>query len=150
MRHAQSESSFQGKDYDKPLSDFGYLQLKQVTEYLRREKYAIDVILHSPLKRTSQCAKFIKESQVQAQVLGLEALGDRFDSYHVTNKLKDQSDDCILIIGHEPSLSLYSSNLLSKYHPFKFKTATCLVMNFKNEFTMGAGNYLDLFISNQS
>ena len=117
LRHA---SAGQGKanatqDAKRPLDREGIEQCGYVGRLLAGLDVVVDVIVSSPLKRATQTASLVaNEIGYDGKIIfspthGLEAEFEGFR--HLLEQYRTQ--DAILVVGHNPSLSQFLSLLLS-------------------------------------
>jgi len=116
LRHGKAEESSGGTgDAARALTDDGKDQIKKVARWMKSKKYRFDVIATSPLKRAFETAEIIAGSLGQEDRLTTwDELAPGGDPgtvcYHVSQYGKEAA---VLIIGHEPSLSMLVSRIIS-------------------------------------
>lgn len=117
MRHGEAVKNIQSgpsaSDADRPLTMSGKREIEEISYYLKDLNLKFTLIISSPLKRAHQTAFFISKIFKVANNLedrdelkpeaAKQALVDRL------SKLKE--DSAILLVGHEPFLSSFISEI---------------------------------------
>ncbi|HSF41494.1 MAG TPA: histidine phosphatase family protein [Thermoanaerobaculia bacterium] len=144
IRHAIAEEpedfARTGKDdRQRPLTDDGRKKMKQNAKGLRELVPEIDLLATSPLTRAAQTAAILDSvygglSEVEIEELSPEATPTEFLRW-----LRKQKAETIAAVGHEPSLSLILSWLLtgSERRLFSFRKGGACLLEFPDE--VGAG-----------
>lgn len=121
MRHAKSDHPLDGtKDFDRVLNHRGQHQPSSIAKQLNARGCNIDLALISPSLRTTQTFTLLAKeldnppTPTFEQRLYNAHVDDVFD---VLNESTD-SKHHILLIGHNPSVSLLCSLLTDSYHEF--------------------------------
>lgn len=149
IRHAIAEEredfARTGKDDRlRPLSDEGRKKMKQNARGLRTVVPGIDLLATSPLTRAAQTAAIVDSvygdlEEVEIDELAPEATPDDFLRW-----LRQQKAGTVAAVGHEPSLSLILSWLLTgderRLHSFRKGGATLL--DFADEPAPGTATLL--------
>ena len=117
LRHASAgqHKSNPAKDERRPLDDDGIRQAHDVGRALAALDVQLDAVLSSPLKRATQTASLV------ANEIGFESkleivAGLRPDATYTTFQAlvrKHESQDAIMVVGHNPSLSEFLSMMIS-------------------------------------
>lgn len=149
IRHAIAEEreSFArtGKeDRLRPLTDEGRKKMKQAAKGLRAMVPEIELLATSPLTRAAQTAAILDSvygdvKEVEIKELSPEATPERFLRW-----LRKQKADTVAAVGHEPSLSLIASWLLTGQERRVIalrKGGACLI-DFPDGVDAGAGTLL--------
>jgi phosphohistidine phosphatase len=116
IRHGKAgQSSDEPDDMKRTLTDEGRNEIQKVARWLRPKKIRFDVIATSPLIRAQKTAEIVARSLGQKDRLEVwEELAPSGDPetlcYHATQYGEHAS---ILIVGHEPSLSMLISRIIS-------------------------------------
>lgn len=99
-------------DLKRPLSEAGELHINQLSKVLESRKITFDLILVSPAVRTSQTAKILSKSVSSKEILVLDEIYDAElnDLVKILNDI-DSGVQNLLLVGHNPSLSLLVSYL---------------------------------------
>jgi len=115
LRHGKAaESSGGTDDAARALTEDGKDGIQKVARWMKSKKYRFDVIATSPLKRAYETAEIIAKSLGQKDRLTtwdeLAPGGDpETVCYHASQYGKEAM---VLIIGHEPALSLLITNII--------------------------------------
>ena len=144
MRHAIAVprgSPGYSKDADRPLTLEGREKLYAVAQGLEKLELNWDLIVTSPWLRAKQTA------QVMAEVFAMPNLVKEtfvLTPRHTTKELLAMIQDLppaksLLLVGHEPGLSMHLSNLLSGHGDcrFDFKKAGVAALNFEETPAVG-------------
>jgi phosphohistidine phosphatase len=116
LRHGKAGKSSGGPDdAARDLTRKGKDEIRQVAAWMKAEKFSFDIIATSPLQRAFGTATVI------ASVLGQKdklapwvELAPNGDPDTVCHKASQPGNDAkVLIIGHEPGLSLLISRIIS-------------------------------------
>jgi phosphohistidine phosphatase len=116
LRHGKAgQSSDDPDDSTRMLTAEGRNEIRDVARWMRSKKIRFNVIATSPLTRAHETAKIVARSLGQKDHLEVWddlAPGGDPDTlcYHAAQYDKDAA---ILIIGHEPSLSMLISRIIS-------------------------------------
>jgi phosphohistidine phosphatase len=144
IRHAIAEES---EDFAKtgrddrlrPLTDEGRKKMKQAARGLQEIVPEIDLLATSPLTRAAQTGAILDSvygglSEVEIEELSPEATPSDFLRW-----LRKQKADTLAAVGHEPSLSLILSWLLTgtERRIFAFRKGGACLLEFPDE--VGAG-----------
>lgn len=144
IRHAIAEEPEEfartGKDdRQRPLTDEGRKKMKQNAKGLREIVPAIELLATSPLTRAAQTGAILDSvygglSEVEIEELSPEASPTEFLRW-----LRKQKEETIAVVGHEPSLSLILSWLLTgtERRLFSFRKGGACLLEFSGE--VGAG-----------
>jgi phosphohistidine phosphatase len=144
LRHAIAEEredfARTGKDDRlRPLTDEGRKKMKQGARGLRQILPEIDLLATSPLTRAAQTGAIVDTvygglSEVEIEELTPEATPTDFLRW-----LRKQKAETLAAVGHEPSISLILSWLLtgSERRIFSFRKGGACLIEFTGE--VGAG-----------
>jgi phosphohistidine phosphatase len=145
IRHAIAEErddfARTGKDDRlRPLTDDGRKRMKQAARGLRGIVPAIDLLATSPLTRAAQTAAIVDSvygglKEVEIGELAPEAVPADFLRW-----LRRQKHDTIAAVGHEPSISLILSWLLTggERRIFAFRKGGAALLDLSGELAAGA------------
>jgi len=110
LRHGEADwPSWKKSDDERPLTDFGKKEMRDVAKFLARLKVAPDLIVTSPLPRASQTAKIAAE-YLKAKVREDELLAPGFGVSELRTVLKRHSK-VLILVGHEPDFTNIISGL---------------------------------------
>jgi len=147
VRHAPAVqlSEEEGSDADRPLSDEGKLKIRKAAKGLRKFVDRFDKIYHSPLLRALQtaeimaeeldCAETIEETKLALPGAKPKALMNFIGLFPSFNK--------IMIVGHEPSISIMASYLLgTEKSVIEFKKGAVCRIDVGPEQAFGSGQLI--------
>jgi phosphohistidine phosphatase len=111
LRHGEADwPGWTKPDDERPLTDFGKKEVRQVARFLNRLKVKTDLVVTSPLPRASQTAEVAAE-QLKTKLRQDEALEPGFGISELRNVLKQHRSKVLLLVGHEPDFSSVISAL---------------------------------------
>jgi phosphohistidine phosphatase len=116
LRHAIAEDvdPAGGSDAERPLSAKGKAKMKKAAKGMSHLIGEVDAIFTSPLKRALETAMITARIlKIEDRVRILEALSPGVSSAALLEALRSHGKfNRIMLIGHNPSLSLFASTLL--------------------------------------
>jgi phosphohistidine phosphatase len=111
LRHGEADwPGWTKPDDERPLTDFGKKEVRQVAKFLNRLKVKPDVIVSSPLPRALQTAEAAAE-QLKTKLGQDEALEPGFGISELSTVLKRHPSKVLMLVGHEPDFSSVISAL---------------------------------------
>ena len=111
LRHGEADwPHWTRPDDERPLTDFGKKEVRQVAKFLNRLKVKPDLIVTSPLPRASQTAEIAAE-QLKTKLRQDEALEPGFGISEFSTVLKRHRSKVLMLVGHEPDFSSVISAL---------------------------------------
>src|SRR5688572_3950012 len=118
IRHAiaEEEEDFArtGKDDRlRPLTDEGRKKMKQAAKGLRGLTPDIDLLATSPLTRAAQTGAILDSVYGGLHEVEIEELAPEVSPIEFLSWLRKQKEERVAVVGHEPSLSLIVSWLLT-------------------------------------
>jgi|SRR6185312_3112675 len=144
LRHAiaedQEEFSRTGKDDRlRPLTAEGRKKMKQGAKGLRSIVPDIDLLATSPLTRAAQTGAIVDSVYGGLAEVEIEELAPEATPADFLRWLRKQKADTIAVVGHEPSISLILSWLLTgtERRIFSFRKGGACLIEFTGE--VGAG-----------
>lgn len=144
IRHAIAEEredfAKTGKDDRlRPLTDEGRKKMKQVARGLQEIVPGIDLLATSPLTRAAQTGAIVDSLYGGLREVEIEELSPDSTPNDFLLWLRKRKEDCIAAVGHEPSISLILSWLLtgSERRIFAFRKGGACLLDFPDE--VGAG-----------
>ena len=144
IRHAIAEEREEfaktGKDDRlRPLTDEGRKKMKQVARGLQGIVPEIDLLATSPLTRAAQTGAIVDSVYGGLKEVEIEELSPDSSPNDFLLWLRKRKEDCIAAVGHEPSISLILSWLLtgSERRIFAFRKGGACLLDFPDE--VGAG-----------
>ena len=97
-------------DDERPLTDFGKKEVRQVAKFLNSLKVKPGLIVTSPLPRAVQTAEVAAE-QLKTKLRQDEALEPGFGVSELRIVLKRHRSKVLMLVGHEPDFSSVISAL---------------------------------------
>lgn len=118
LRHGRAEKIAQGggSDAGRSLTERGRTEIREVARWIRSQGYRIDLIATSPLARARQTARIIADEYPGAgspAVWEELAPGAGFSTL-LSRLLELPADTCLLLVGHEPSMSGCIAGIISE------------------------------------
>ena len=111
LRHGEADwPGWTKPDDERPLTDFGKKEVRQVATFLNRLKVKPDLIVTSPLPRALQTAEVAAE-QLKTKLRQDEALEPGFGISELRTVLKRHRSKVLMLVGHEPDFSSVISAL---------------------------------------
>ena len=111
LRHGEADwPGWTKPDDERPLTDFGKKEARQVATFLNRLKVKPDLIVSSPLPRALQTAEAAAE-QLKTKLRQDEALEPGFGISELSTVLKRHRSKILMLVGHEPDFSSVISAL---------------------------------------
>jgi len=114
IRHAKSDQSFWGNDFERPLNDRGRLDAPLMAKRLKERYSGIDAWISSPAKRAKKTAELFVETfnQETSDILFISALyhapAEVF--YDVIVGLPDNLNS-IAVFSHNPGITYFVNSL---------------------------------------
>ena len=144
IRHAIAEEredfAKTGKDDRlRPLTDEGRKKMRQAARGLQTIAPEIDLLATSPLTRAAQTGAIVDSVYGGLKEVEIEELSPESTPNDFLRWLRKQKAGCIAAVGHEPSISLLLSWLLtgSERRIFSFRKGGAALVDFPGE--VGAG-----------
>jgi phosphohistidine phosphatase len=111
LRHGEADwPGWTKPDDERPLTDFGKKEVRQVARFLNRVKVKLDLVVTSPLPRALQTAEIAAE-QLKTKLRQDEALEPGFGISELSTVLKRHRAKALMLVGHEPDFSSVISAL---------------------------------------
>jgi phosphohistidine phosphatase len=111
LRHGEADwPNWTKPDDERPLTDFGKKEVRQVARFLNRLKVKPDLIVSSPLPRALQTAE-VAARQLKTKLRQDEALEPGFGINELRTVLKRHHSKVLMLVGHEPDFSSVISAL---------------------------------------
>jgi phosphohistidine phosphatase len=111
LRHGEADwPGWTKPDDERPLTDFGKKEVRQVAKFLNRLKVKPDLVVTSPLPRASQTAEVAAE-QLKTKLRQDEALEPGFGISELRTVLKRHGSKVLMLVGHEPDFTSVISAL---------------------------------------
>ena len=128
-------------DADRPLSPLGEKQAKAAAGKLRELNLIPDCILSSPLKRARQMALIVQEELKVKDTMITEHLVPSSDHRQIIDQINNLSTPSVLLVGHEPHMSMLISLLISgsRSVPVQFKKGSLACLDIEIPIKAGDG-----------
>src|SRR6266853_6735614 len=111
LRHGEADwPGWTKPDDERPLTDFGKKEVRQVAKFLNRLTVKQDLIVTSPLPRALQTAEVAAE-QLKTKLRQDEALEPGFGVSELRTVLKRHRAKVLMLVGHEPDFTNVISGL---------------------------------------
>ena len=111
FRHGEADwPNWTKPDDERPLTDSGKKEVRQVAKFLDRLKVRPDLIVSSPLPRASQTAKIAAEC-LKAKLREDESLAPGFGMRELRTLLRRHRSKSLMLVGHEPDFTTVISKL---------------------------------------
>jgi phosphohistidine phosphatase len=105
LRHGEADwPHWTRPDDERPLTDFGKKEVRQVAKFLNRLKAKPDLVVTSPLPRALQTAEIAAE-QLKTKLRQDEALEPGFGISELSTVLTRHRSKVLMLVGHEPDFS---------------------------------------------
>lgn len=144
LRHAIAEEredfARTGRDDSlRPLTDEGRKRMKQGARGLKRLVPDIDLLVTSPYTRAAQTAAVVDSVYGGLKEEEIDQLTPEAEPADFLRWLRKRSEETVAVVGHEPSISLILSFLLtgSERRIFAFRKGGACLVDFPDE--VGAG-----------
>ena len=135
LRHGEADwPDWTRPDDERPLTDFGKKEVRQVARFLSRLKAKPDLIVTSPLPRALQTAEIAAE-QLKTKLRKEEALEPGFGIGELSAVLKRHNSKVLVLVGHEPDFSSVISALTGAF--LKLSKAGVALLDFDPETEKG-------------
>jgi phosphohistidine phosphatase len=116
IRHAKSDQSFFGNDFERPLNERGKKDAPEMAKRLMERNIDIDAFVASPAKRAKKTAELFCETYKQKteDILFISALyhAPAREFYEVIKTLNDKLGT-IAIFAHNPGISYFVNELVN-------------------------------------
>jgi phosphohistidine phosphatase len=149
IRHAIAEErddfARTGKDDRlRPLTDEGRKKMKLAARGLRRLVPQVDLLATSPLSRAAQTGAILDSVYGGLHEVEIEELSPDTAPMDFLRWLRKQKAGRVAVVGHEPSLSLILSWLLtgSERRIFSFRKGGACLIEFPGEIGAGTATLL--------
>ena len=105
LRHGEADwPKWDRPDDERPLTDHGKKEMRQVATFLHALKIALDEIVTSPLPRARQTAEIVAD-RFDLEVTEEKTIAENFDVTDLKQLVRNYSVDDLMIVGHEPSFT---------------------------------------------
>lgn len=114
IRHAKSDQSFFGNDFERPLNERGRSDAPLMAKRLLDKKYTIDALVSSPAVRAKKTAELFSETLKlpTAEIIFISALYHASPEifYEVVLSLPDELNT-VAFFSHNPGISYFVNSL---------------------------------------
>ena len=111
LRHGEADwPHWTRPDDERPLTDFGKKEVRQVAKFLDRVKVKPNLVVTSPLPRALQTAEVAAE-QLKTKLRQDEVLEPGFGISELRTLLKRHGAKVLMLVGHEPDFTSVISAL---------------------------------------
>lgn len=111
LRHGEADwPDWKKSDDERPLTDFGKKEVRDVAKFLARLKVRPDLIVTSPLPRAAQTAE-IAADYLKPKLRKDELLEPGFGMSELGTILKRHRSKALMLVGHEPDFTNVISGL---------------------------------------
>ena len=156
IRHAiafdREEFARTGKDDRlRPLTDEGRKKMKQGARGLRTIVPQIDLLATSPLTRAAQTGAVLDSVYGDLREVEIDELAPERSPVEFLSWLRQQTAETVAVVGHEPSISLIVSWLLTgtEKRIFSFRKGGACLLEFPGEVGAGTASLLWAITPNQ-
>jgi phosphohistidine phosphatase len=156
IRHAiafdREEFARTGKDDRlRPLTDEGRKKMKQGARGLRTIVPQIDLLATSPLTRAAQTGAVLDSVYGDLREVEIDELAPERSPVEFLSWLRQQTAETVAVVGHEPSISLIVSWLLTgtEKRIFSFRKGGACMLEFPGEVGAGTASLLWAITPNQ-
>ncbi|MHB8567241.1 MAG: phosphohistidine phosphatase SixA [Nitrososphaerales archaeon] len=117
LRHGEAgrRLPIPSKDFERPLTEAGQKEIEEIARSFDKLDLKFDLIISSPLKRCHDTASIVAKEQNSTEKLEdweeLKPEGMRSELVRKLSRLKQDSD--VLLVGHDPYLSILISEIVS-------------------------------------
>ena len=117
IRHAKSDQSFFGNDFERPLNERGRSDAPVMAKRLLDKKYKIDALISSPAVRAKKTAELFAETlkMTPPEIIFISALYHASWEvfYEVVAGLPNEQN-IVAIFSHNPGISYFVNSLNTK------------------------------------
>jgi len=149
VRHAIAEDREEfartGKEDDlRPITDEGRKKMKQGARGLKHQIPEIDLLATSPLTRAAQTAAVLDSVYGGLREVEIDELSPEASPVEFLSWLRQQTGETVAVVGHEPSISLILSWLLTgtEKRLFSFRKGGACLIEFPGEVGAGTASLL--------
>lgn len=114
IRHAKSDQSFFGNDFERPLNERGKSDAPLMAKRLADKKFKIDALVSSPAIRAKKTAELFSET-LKMPATGIIFISALYHAspeifYEVVSGLPDELD-IVAVFSHNPGISYFINSL---------------------------------------
>ena len=116
IRHAKSDQSFFGNDFERPLNERGRRDAPVMAKRLADKNYTIDALVSSPAVRAKKTAELFAETLTIpiSEIMYISALYHASAGvfYEVVNGLPNELNS-VALFSHNPGISYFVNSLVA-------------------------------------
>ena len=116
IRHAKSDQSFFGNDFERPLNERGKSDAPVMAKRLMDKQVKIDAFISSPAKRAKKTAELFAETikTTTDEIVFISALYHASTEmfYEVVSALPDNLN-AVAVFSHNPGITYFINSLIS-------------------------------------
>lgn len=123
IRHAPAEDQDDSEDAERPLTHRGVKKMRRLARGIARIQKEMDLLVSSPLLRAIQTSDILDGPLKIKRVILSSKLEPLVSPDELGEWLSTIKEDSVILVGHEPQLSHFSSWLIGvfDYEIFRFK-----------------------------
>ena len=132
IRHAKSDQSFFGNDFERPLNDRGKKDAPAMAKKLLDRNISVDAFVASPAKRAKKTAElFCKEFNVKDDnIIFISALYHAPPKiFHEVIKHLDDPFNTVAIFAHNPGITYFVNELVTDARVDNMPTCAVFAIN---------------------
>ena len=151
LRHGDALHRVGKSDTERPLSPLGRKQARRIGSFLAKQAAMPHSILCSPLLRAQQTAQIVSSQCNGSALETTDALLSGASHTELLRDLHSRSDQHLLLVGHEPLMSAFTS-MLAAGHPgsfIRFSPCTLALVTYTGRARPNGGT-LELILSPES
>jgi phosphohistidine phosphatase len=137
LRHSFAEFNYGEPDFERKITKEGYRKLDTQIQALNQfDDISIDLTWCSPATRTQQTLSYLEKSlDLKSDIQLKEWIYKGYTTQDFLNELAKIPNqiDKLLLVGHNPDISLLASKLCNKNSLIEFQPASLLKINFAEE-----------------
>ena len=124
----------------RPLTEEGRKKMKQAAKGLRKLVPEIDLLATSPLARAEQTGAILDSTYGDLETVEIDELAPEAAPEGFVRWLQQQGTEVVAVVGHEPSMSLLLSWLVTgtERRIFGFRKGGACLLDFPGEVGAGA------------
>ena len=142
MRHATAEGLTASSDFERPLTSEGRLEAERVGQWLKLHAYVPQLALCSTAARVEETWAALTRGLGESPPVRFERAIYEADAAELMQQAGEieQSPDCVILIGHNPSITHFAFDLTGCVDPEGrerlrggFRPATAAVFRLRGE-----------------
>jgi len=142
VRHAVAaeRDEFQGPDSERPLTDKGRRRFRHFCEWLADQTEMPQAVISSPLVRAAETAALLAKAagSKKSAIVFSDQLAPGADLASLLRFVRDHTAEIVAVVGHEPDMSHYLSELVNGGE-FVFGKGFVAAVEFTTDPAVGTG-----------